>query len=399
LRDEAGDRHARAPRPRGHARALKILDDAAPRHGWELRFVLARPDPLVAAEGLPAERITYLPAVRRWRSWSARLTLPLAVRRLARLARGADVFYACTLSSFPYCLLAGRIARVPQVVHVYSSYVDGAAYRKHLLAAPATSWRPRRIRSRSRARRSVGSRPARGRTSSTTGWIGAHRARGDGPGTRRARRRRAARRDGREPRRAEEPRALVEALARVRATVPAVRALLVGAFRDPTYEATVRARIAALGLGDAVTVTGFLANPFPVVRALDVLVHPARRDPFPLALLEGMALARPIVASAVGGIPEMIEDGASGVLVPADDAGRLADAVTALLRIPPRGRASAPPPASGSRPGSRARRSRPPCSRLRRGSGMTPDVAVIVPTYERAHVLGASLASVLARTA
>jgi glycosyltransferase involved in cell wall biosynthesis len=81
-----------------------------------------------------------------------------------------------------------------------------------------------------------------------------------------------------------------------------------------------------------VHLTGFLPNPFPVVRALDVLVHPALRDPFPLALLEGMALARPIVASAVGGIPEMLVDGESGRLVPPDDPAALAAAVIELLQ-------------------------------------------------------------------
>src|SRR5206468_2668804 len=86
-----------------------------------------------AVDRIPEARVTYLPALRRWRAWPARLALPATVLRLARLARGADVLYACTLSSFPYCLFAGRLARVPQVVHVYSSYGDGAAYRKHLL--------------------------------------------------------------------------------------------------------------------------------------------------------------------------------------------------------------------------------------------------------------------------
>src|SRR5438445_595168 len=57
-------------------------------------------------------------------------------------------------------------------------------------------------------------------------------------------------------------------------------------------------------------------------------------DPFPLALLEGMALGRPIVASAVGGIPEMLEDGVSGCLVPPGDAPALAAAIAALLRDP-----------------------------------------------------------------
>src|SRR5262249_58634355 len=114
-------------------RPLSLCDDAAPRQGWELRFVLASPHPLVGREGLPAERIAYLPALRRWRSLPARLALPAAVLRLARLARGADVLYACTLSSFPYCLLAGRLAGVPAVVHVYSSYPTARPYRKHLL--------------------------------------------------------------------------------------------------------------------------------------------------------------------------------------------------------------------------------------------------------------------------
>ena len=127
------------------------------------------------------------------------------------------------------------------------------------------------------------------------------------------------------------PAVLVEAMATVRKRVPDARALLVGAFRDPAYEASVRARITALGLERAVTVTGFLANPFPVVRTLDVLAHPALRDPFPLALLEGMALGRPFVASAVGGIPEMLVDGESGVLVPPADADALARALVALL--------------------------------------------------------------------
>jgi glycosyltransferase involved in cell wall biosynthesis len=69
-----------------------------------------------------------------------------------------------------------------------------------------------------------------------------------------------------------------------------------------------------------------------------VLVHPALRDPFPLALLEGMALARPIVASAVGGIPEMLVDGTSGRLVPSGDSAALAAAVIELLADAPRRR-------------------------------------------------------------
>jgi len=70
------------------------------------------------------------------------------------------------------------------------------------------------------------------------------------------------------------------------------------------------------------------------VRTLDVLAHAAHRDPFPLALLEGMALARPIVATAVGGIPEMLVDGESGFLVPPADPAALAAAIIPLLGDP-----------------------------------------------------------------
>src|SRR5262249_44708563 len=68
------------------------------------------------------------------RRGGGRLRRVLAVRRLTQLARRADLLYSVTLSSFPPCVLAGRRARVPQVVHVYSSYVDGRSYRKHWLA-------------------------------------------------------------------------------------------------------------------------------------------------------------------------------------------------------------------------------------------------------------------------
>jgi glycosyltransferase involved in cell wall biosynthesis len=135
------------------------------------------------------------------------------------------------------------------------------------------------------------------------------------------------------------PLALVEATALVREQVPGVQTLLIGEFAGEEMRRRVLARVAALGLDGQVHVTGFLRNPFPVVRTLDVLAHPALRDPFPLALLEGMALARPIVASAVSGIPEMLADGESGLLVPPDDPAAMARGLVALLSDEPRRRA------------------------------------------------------------
>jgi glycosyltransferase involved in cell wall biosynthesis len=322
----------------GMLRALAVLDAAAPRHGWELRFVLAAPHPLVSEVGLPVERVSYLPALRRWRAWPARLLLPVALARLVRLARRADVLYACTLSSFPYCYYAGLLTGRPQVVHVYSSYGDARPYRKHLLGRARHVIAPS-ADSLELARRALGGfAPGTRARVVHNGMDVARIARdagaplpaglvaGEGP--------RIGMVGNLDPRK--NPLLLVEALPAVRAAVPGTRALLIGSFRDPGYEAEVRGRITALGLEDAVAVTGFLANPFPIVRTLDVLAHPARRDPFPLALLEGMALARPIVASAVGGIPEMIADGESGLLVPPNDPRALAEALVALLRDPAR---------------------------------------------------------------
>ena len=81
----------------GMLRALKILVEAAPRNGWEMRVVVAAPDPLVAAVGLPPEIVGYLPGLRGWRRLTSRLALPATIVRLARMARDADVLYALSL--------------------------------------------------------------------------------------------------------------------------------------------------------------------------------------------------------------------------------------------------------------------------------------------------------------
>src|SRR5207244_12381570 len=80
-----------------------------------------------------AGRPPHPPGLARWRRWPARSRVALAGLGLRRRARGPDLFSSATLSSFPPCLLAGRLRRIPQVVHIYSSYADGASYRKHLL--------------------------------------------------------------------------------------------------------------------------------------------------------------------------------------------------------------------------------------------------------------------------
>ena len=65
---------------------------------------------------------------------------------------------------------------------------------------------------------------------------------------------------------------------------------------------------------------------------LDVLVAPSLREGLPTVLLEGMALERPVVASRVGGVPEIVDDGVSGLLVPAGAPDELGQAIDLMLR-------------------------------------------------------------------
>jgi glycosyltransferase involved in cell wall biosynthesis len=81
------------------------------------------------------------------------------------------------------------------------------------------------------------------------------------------------------------------------------------------------------------------------LRRADLLVHPARWEGFGLALLEAMLAAKPVVATNVSSIPEIVRDGETGMLVPPDDSAALASAVGHVLDDPAdygeRGRARA----------------------------------------------------------
>ncbi len=321
------------PQHAGMLRALRVIADAAPAYGWELRYVLPAWHDLVASTGIPREHVTIVPGLGRWRRWTERVRLPATLARLCRAARGASALYSTTLSTFPHCWYAGRVLGIPQVVHVYSSYGSARPYRKYMLGRARHVIAPS-ADSLALAERAIGGFAPDVRARVAYNGMDVDRILREAaeappidlgpPGPRIGM---VGNLDWRK-----NPRCLVEATPAIRAAVPDVRVFLVGSFPDEASARAIRDRVAALGIADTVRLTGFLANPFPVVRALDVVVHPALRDPFPLALLESMALARPIVASAVGGIPEMLVDGESGWLVPPDEPAALAAAVTGLLR-------------------------------------------------------------------
>jgi glycosyltransferase involved in cell wall biosynthesis len=122
------------------------------------------------------------------------------------------------------------------------------------------------------------------------------------------------------------PDVFVRAAALVQREFPAAAAVLVGG----GYQRDEIERLAARSGAD-VRLLGVRDDARVLTASLDVFVMPSRSEGLPVALLEAMALGRPIVATRAGGIPEVVRDGLTGLLVPADDPPALARAIVRLL--------------------------------------------------------------------
>jgi glycosyltransferase involved in cell wall biosynthesis len=123
-------------------------------------------------------------------------------------------------------------------------------------------------------------------------------------------------------------------------TLPRARFLVVGGSIYETvghggYAEALRRQATALGLSGRVTFLGVRDDVPEILAGLDVLVHsPIAPEPFGLVLAEAMAAGRPVVASRCGGIPEVVEDQVTGVLVAPGNAEAFAAEVVSLLRDP-----------------------------------------------------------------
>jgi L-malate glycosyltransferase len=122
---------------------------------------------------------------------------------------------------------------------------------------------------------------------------------------------------------------LLETAAILRGEFPALRVLLVG---EGEERPVLEDRIADMGLGETVILTGYRRDVPNVLASLDVALLCSEREGSPLAVLEYMDAARPIVATRVGGVPDLVEDGVQGRLVPPGDPAAIGEAVAALLR-------------------------------------------------------------------
>ena len=108
---------------------------------------------------------------------------------------------------------------------------------------------------------------------------------------------------------------------------------------DGPARAAVGARASALGIAHRVVFAGARDEVAPFLALADCVALASTEEGLPGSVLEAMAMARPVVATAVGGVPEAVADGVTGVLVPAGDAAALAQAIAAVVADPARAQA------------------------------------------------------------
>ena len=121
---------------------------------------------------------------------------------------------------------------------------------------------------------------------------------------------------------------LVEAIPLVLSQVPTARFLFIG---DGPLRSLLEQQTVQLGVATQVTFTGWHEEPAALMACCDLIVLPSLNKGMGRVLVEAMALGKAIVASSVGGIPDLVQDGKNGILVPPADPPRLAQAIISLL--------------------------------------------------------------------
>lgn len=125
----------------------------------------------------------------------------------------------------------------------------------------------------------------------------------------------------------------LRAAARVLASHPATSFVVVG---DGPDRQQLAALIDELGISANVSMPGHCDDMPTLYASLDLLVSSSRHEGLPIALLEGMASALPLVATRVGAVPSAVVDGVTGLLIPPEDVDALTTAILSLLNDPQR---------------------------------------------------------------
>jgi glycosyltransferase involved in cell wall biosynthesis len=120
---------------------------------------------------------------------------------------------------------------------------------------------------------------------------------------------------------------LLSAVESIRKDLPSVKLLIVG---DGSRRAELEKTISDLNLSDIVTITGLVDNVLVPLSLSDLYVHISLQEGLPQSLLEAMSLGKPVVASRIGGMPEVVIDGITGILVQPDKSA-VASGISSLL--------------------------------------------------------------------
>jgi len=129
----------------------------------------------------------------------------------------------------------------------------------------------------------------------------------------------------------------IQAAAQVIRRFPGAKFLIIGAalFGEDRYEREVRQLTSQFGLENVVQFTGFCSDVKQAISELDVVVHASTKgEPFGQVIIEGMAACKPVVATNGGGVPEIVQDGITGILVPMGDATAMAEAICRICSDP-----------------------------------------------------------------
>jgi len=124
---------------------------------------------------------------------------------------------------------------------------------------------------------------------------------------------------------------LFEAVSLINRAEGDIKLLVVG---EGSKEVELKQLASTLGIEDRVVFTGALTDVRPVFAVSDVVVLPSLEEAMGIVLLEGMCMGKPCIASNTGGIPEVVSDGKSGILVEPRDINGLKEAIVKLLKSP-----------------------------------------------------------------
>ena len=332
----------------GPARQALMLHRVLAERGYDCELVSGAPQSEEGAFPPPAERYTLVESLRRETDFLADARAVQTLTRLMRASR-PDLVHTHTTTAGGLGRIAARRARVPVTVHTFhghvlSGYLSGPQTRVLTAAERALAKRTDALVSVSTRVRDellalgIGT-PGQWRVVPLGLELGdLLRGPADGPASRAAL--------GLPPQ--DKLVGIVGRLAAIKdhATFLAMAAKLAAERTDVSFvvagDGSLRASLEASArslLGNRIRFLGWATDLSVLYGALDVVVLTSRNEGTPVALIEAGAAGRPVVATDVGGVAEVVCDGVSGYLVPAGDAAALAARVGAILDEPDAARA------------------------------------------------------------